>query len=127
MGKFQPGQSGNIKGRPPKKRALTEILERAGGRSVNHDGRRVAGRRALAAMVWEGLLTGVVSFPDGKSIRLGPADWKDLVKWLYTHIDGPPSVKMDITSAGERLDFDYGRFIGAATRPVQDSGGPGGD
>ena len=32
---FKPGQSGNPNGRPPKSRALTALLEKAGGRKIS--------------------------------------------------------------------------------------------
>jgi hypothetical protein len=102
-GNWKPGQSGNPNGRPKKDRALTEILKRAGSHTVEVDGKNISGRQLLARMTWEGLTTGSVTFPDGKTLQLSPADWKDLLKWIYTHIDGPPKSEMDITSGGERI------------------------
>lgn len=54
-------------------------------------------------MAWEGLTTGIVTFPDGKRLELSPGDWKDLLKWIYAHVDGPPKAELDVTSAGEQL------------------------
>jgi hypothetical protein len=110
MPQFQPGQSGNPRGRPKKDRALTDILERAGSKTVDIDGTNVSGRRLLARMVWQGLMTGEVEFPDGKTMRLAPQDWKDFVKWLYGHIDGPPKAELDITSDGKQIT--WAQFIG---------------
>jgi len=92
---WKPGQSGNPKGRPPKSRALTELLEKAGGKTVEYGGKRISGRRLLARLIWQAVTTGEVVLPgvdaDGNALKLvfGPADWFDAVKWLYTHMDGP--------------------------------------
>jgi hypothetical protein len=103
MAKFQPGQSGNPNGRPKKERALTDLLEKAGSATVVYDGQSISGKRLVARMVWQGILTGEVKFPDGKKMRLSPTDWKSFVNWIYTHIDGPPKSELDITSDGEKI------------------------
>ena len=103
MPKFQPGQSGNPKGRPPKDRALTDLLERAGAASVEYRGKGISKKRLMAQMVWQGVITGTVEFPGGKKLVLGPQDWKDFVKWLYQHIDGPPKAELDLTTGGEKI------------------------
>lgn len=95
MAKFQPGQSGNPKGRPKKDRALTAILERAGSATVDVGGKRVSGKQLMARMVWQGITSGEIAFPDGKKMRLAPQDWRDFVKWAYAHIDGPPRPELD--------------------------------
>jgi hypothetical protein len=100
---YKPGQSGNPNGRPKKDRALTDILARAGGVMVEIDGERLSGRRLMARQVWEGISTGTVTFPGGKKLALSPQDWKDFVKWVYTHIDGPPRTELDVTSGGDAL------------------------
>ena len=58
-------------------------------------------------MAWEGLTTGIITFPDGKLLTLSPTDWKDLLKWIYAHVDGPPKAELDVTSGGERLEVVY--------------------
>src|SRR5689334_21290158 len=103
MTKFQPGQSGNPKGRPPKDRALTALLEKAGSATIEFQGKNISGKRLLPEMVWEGVTTGSVTFPTGEKIKLSPQDWKDFVKWLYAHIDGPPKAEIDLTSNGETI------------------------
>ena len=115
------GNSGNPRGRPKKDRALTDILARAGSATVDVDGTHVSGRRIMARMVWQGILTGEVEFPDGKKMRLAPQDWKDFVKWLYGHIDGPPKAELDITSDGKQIT--WAQFIGTQddTDPTPDS------
>lgn len=103
MTRFQPGQSGNPKGRPKKDRALTDLLEKAGSATIEFNGAHISGKRLAAKMVWEGVTTGSVTFPDGNKMRLAPQDWKDFVKWIYSHIDGPPTASVDITTAGEAI------------------------
>ncbi len=105
---FKQGQSGNPNGRPKKDRALTSLLEKAGGAMVEIDGTRISGRRLMARQVWEGITTGSVSFPDGKKMMLAPQDWKDFVKWAYGHIDGPPKAELDVTSGGEKIILKVG-------------------
>ena len=102
---FQKGQSGNPSGRPPKSRALTAILEKAGGRTLEVDGKRVAGRRLVARYLWEAATTGTVTMVDGKALKLSPRDWLDVVKWLYSQIDGPPKQEMDVTTDGKAFDL----------------------
>ena len=102
---FQKGQSGNPSGRPPKSRALTAILDKAGGTTLEVDGKRVAGRRLVARYLWEAATVGTVTMVDGKVLKLSPRDWLELVKWLYAQIDGPPKHEVDVTSAGEALNI----------------------
>ena len=101
---WQQGQSGNPNGRPPKHRALTEILEKQGSRTVEDiDGKNRNGKRIVARLLWEGVTTGIVSFPGGRVLKLGSVDWKDIVKFLYSQIDGPPKSELDVTSGGESI------------------------
>jgi hypothetical protein len=102
---FKPGQSGNPNGRPKKSRALTEILEKAGNATIEDaDGKRRGGKRIVARLVWEGISTGEVSFPGGKRLKLSPADWFDLLKWVYAQVDGPPKHLVDVTTNDESLN-----------------------
>ena len=100
---WKPGVSGNPNGRPPKHRALTEILEKQGSRTIEDiDGKNRNGKRIVARLLWEGVTTGAVTFPGGRKLNLGPMDWKDLLKFLYVHIDGAKS-EVDLKSNGEGL------------------------
>lgn len=105
------GSHNNPAGRPPKARALTAILERALAetRAVPESERKVAGKQLIARYVVEAVLTGKVPYhgttDDGipYTPTLAPAQWLDLAKWLYTHIDGAPKAEVDLTSAGAAL------------------------
>lgn len=90
MPAWTPGASGNKRGRPPKGRALTEILEKAGNRTVVRGDQKVARKRVLAEMLWEAAMTGRVTFPTEREEALDLDEWFDIAKFVYSHIDGPP-------------------------------------
>jgi len=104
---WQKGQSGNPNGRPPKSRALTEILEQHGNRTLEDaDGKRRGGKRIVARALWEIATTGRTTLPGDPPLELKVEGdgWFDVVKWLYQHIDGPPKSAVDVTTAGESLN-----------------------
>lgn len=51
-------------------------------------------------MVWEAATTGRVTFPTGEALKVAADDWFDVVKWIYTHVDGPPKQGVEVTGAG---------------------------
>ena len=89
---FKPGQSGNPAGRPPKSKALTELLEKALSKIVETPTGKTAGKRILASLVAEGLTTGKVTFPgEEKPSTIGVKDWIEFVKWAYGYLDPVPT------------------------------------
>jgi hypothetical protein len=92
---FQPGQSGNPKGRPPKERALTELLKNVGNKTIEIDGQRITRKKYVASLVWELLATGKATLADGRIFQAELADWLSLVKFLYGQVDGPPRLEVE--------------------------------
>ena len=98
------GQSGNPNGRPKKNRALTEILTRQGGRTVEDvDGKRRGGKRIMARALWDIAATGRTVLPGDPPLPLevSPQDWIGIVKWIYQHIDGPAVTRLSHEGTGE--------------------------
>lgn len=123
---WEKGQSGNKKGRPPKSRALTALLERAGKKKTA--GGKTS-KQEMADRIWEALATGMITYPsfteqvvrdvvqpDGKKtavtvevertprIFLEAPDFIALAKLVLSQIDGPPPAAVDVTSAGEQIN-----------------------
>jgi hypothetical protein len=103
---FKPGQSGNPAGRPRKGKALTEILQTAGAKTLEYDGKRITGKRLIAHLLWQAATAGAVIFPDGRSESLDMEGWLDVVKWLYTRLDGAPTQAIDIQALSVGLTAD---------------------
>jgi hypothetical protein len=119
------GVSGNPKGRPPKGRALTEILKATLDKKVrapNAQRARIRAKTQLAEMAVEGLISGVITFSNGKTLKLTSQDWKDMLKWMYTHVDGGAVVRQEISGPKEGVAFDYDDAIAkVALQPERDS------
>lgn len=98
------GRTNNPHGRPPKSKALTDLLGTALARTLVVDGRSISGKRLLAMMVAQALTTGRVKFPnDLEDSVISIKDWMEFVKWAYDRIDGKPAqlvLKGDAEDAG---------------------------
>lgn len=110
---LQKGTTNNRKGRPPKERALTALLEATGNRiATDPDGNRTAGKRLVANYIWEALTTGSVLLPTGVSLNFDANEWASLAKWVFAQVDGPPKQAHDITitiqQEVERLATEFG-------------------
>lgn len=90
-GQWQPGQSGNPKGRKPKHRPLTEILQRQGEEMVIIGGEAMSAKEALARKVWQFVTTGEVSLMGKRLEAQSVSEWASVVKWLYSHAEGSRS------------------------------------
>lgn len=87
------GQSGNPGGKPKKEREETAALVRTGRATIEIDGVRVSRRKLLVEQFWSAMLTGEIEFPvSGKKVQLRAHHWSDLLKWYFSHVDGPPRV-----------------------------------
>jgi len=97
VAKFQPGQSGNPGGRPPKSRALSDLLQTALSKTIETPEGKVAGKRILASLVVQAITTGKVKFPgEEQSSTLGVKDWMEFVKWAYQYLE-PPTQKNELS------------------------------
>jgi hypothetical protein len=89
---FKKGESGNLSGRPPKRKARTDILQTALSKTIETKDGKVGGKRLLASLVTEAVTTGKVTFPgDELPSVIGVKDWTEFVKWIYERIDGKPA------------------------------------
>jgi hypothetical protein len=103
------GQSGNPKGRPPKKRALTDLLERTGKQKIElTDGRKIPANKLLASQMWSALRDGFIVFSDGRMMYLDAQQYLALARMIFNQVDGPPRAEVDVTSGNRPIEFNIG-------------------
>jgi hypothetical protein len=101
------GNHNNPTGRPPKSKALTNMLEIALGATHLYNGKKASGKRILADMVSNALVTGRVRFPaDTTDSIISIRDWIELVKWTYERVDGKPVQPLS-GSDGGAIQVEY--------------------
>ena len=75
------------------------------------NGETITGWRAIAEMIRELVLTGIVHMPNGRVEHL---EWKEQAKWmqwLYNRVDGLPKATTTVEAPG----IDWPKFIEAGT------------
>ena len=106
IGGFRPGQSGNPGGR--RKRVITDLLEKSSQVKVTCGDVELPRGQALAEIVWQALMSGTIVLPGAKKKRvLSPSQWLEMVRWLYSQIDGPPKAELDVTTEGQPINDQY--------------------
>jgi hypothetical protein len=93
--RWTTGQSGNPKGRTPRKRALTEMLRIQGEKPILVGGEEISAQEALAKAVWQFAVTGEVWLMGNRLTASSVTEWAHVVKWLYTHIEPPTAVEVE--------------------------------
>jgi hypothetical protein len=71
-------------------------LERAGSKTVEVDGKHVSGKRFMGKALFEIITTGETRLANGREIVAGPQAWLEIVKFVYSQIDGPPPKELNV-------------------------------
>ena len=90
MPRWQKGQSGNPRGRPPKSRVLSQVLTLRADDIIHLlDGQTTTNKEVVARMLWEFATTAKLTLSDRVLYAESVAEWINAVRWIYTHVDGP--------------------------------------
>ncbi|MFA5714400.1 MAG: hypothetical protein WC998_01495 [Candidatus Paceibacterota bacterium] len=98
------GKSNNLAGRPPKSKALSELLRKDLNRTyLNNAGQKIAAKRIITKRVIDALVTGKWQLADGTFTYLSFGETAELIKWVFLRVDGQPQAAINVTSDGESL------------------------
>lgn len=98
------GKTNNPNGRPPKSRALTDLLDKALNHTLDMDGKRASGKVVLAKLVSDVLTTGRLQFPgDTETSMISVKDWLEFVKWAYAYLEPPTNKTALLDKNGEDM------------------------
>ena len=101
MPRWIKGQSGNLRGRPPKNRSLSAIL--AAKSDEQTDGS--TNKELLARRLWQFAISGEVELGDRKLKAESASQWLTAVRWIYYHLDGPaPSLEDEAQEVVVRVE-----------------------
>ena len=92
-GQWKPGQSGNPKGRPRKKRALAELLRAKGEEAIAIGSMEMSGQDALAIAIWQVAITGEVWLGGRRLEVQSVTEWASVVKWLIDTIEPATTIE----------------------------------
>ncbi|HLU08067.1 MAG TPA: DUF5681 domain-containing protein [Oceanobacillus sp.] len=86
-GRWQPGQSGNPKGRRKQGGELAEMLRVKGEEIFTIGGEEITAKEAVAKAIWQFAMTGEVWLAGKHMVAQNVYEWASVVKWLYAHLD----------------------------------------
>lgn len=95
-----------------RERPLTEVLRLRGEEKVSLSAQRRV--EAVADLAWQLATEGKCTFPDGREIKAGAREWKDVTAWIYSQIDGP------VMTAEEGLDAASSALATASERKLRE-------
>lgn len=94
-GRWQPGQSGNPKGRRKQGGELAELLGLKGEDIFTVGGEEVAAKEAVAKAIWQFAMTGEVWLAGKHLVAETVTEWASVVKWLYLHLDSTRRAELE--------------------------------
>lgn len=111
----------NRGGRPKKGLAFTTALETAVGRTREYNGKMVSGKKILAELMADALLTGTIMFPGDTEIsKLSVKDWMELAQKFYAYVE-PPITRAELTGAnGGAIEHTIKEIVYEVDKPVNE-------